>query len=124
MAMRANRPLKAVREDYEAQQATVRDFASGLPEKFLHCRDLGHNWKPYTAGRYRDGGYQRTLRCTRCRTRKVQELSSRCAVMSTRYEHPDGYLLKGLGHITGDGRNVLRAEAIGRLIADTDEVLD
>lgn len=94
----------------------VSEFAEALPEEFLACRELGHHWQPWAAGLHPDGGFDRTLRCSRCHTEKHQELSNRGSVLTSRYNHPDGYLTKGLGRITGDGRGVLRLEAIRRLM--------
>jgi hypothetical protein len=106
--------------DYEASLSNVRDFAEALPERFLYCREMGHNWRPFSAGRFRDGGFERILRCTRCRTRRVQGISSRGLVLSNRYEHPDGYLVQGIGHIVGEGRGVLRLESIKRIVAQVE----
>jgi hypothetical protein len=106
--------------DFEAALADVQSFAESLPEKFLYCREMGHNWRPFSAGRFRDGGFERILRCTRCRTRRVQGISARGLVLSNRYEHPDGYLVQGIGHIVGEGRGVLRLESIKRIVAQVE----
>ena len=106
--------------DFEAALSDVRSFAESLPEKFLYCREMGHNWRPFSAGRFRDGGFERILRCTRCRTRRVQGISARGLVLSNRYEHPDGYLVQGIGHIVGEGRGVLRLESIKRIVSQVE----
>lgn len=95
----------------------VRSFAASLPERFLYCREMGHNWKPYSAGRFKDGGFERVLRCTRCRTRRVQEINHHGLITRSRYEHPEGYLSEGLGRIVGEGRGALRLESIKRIVA-------
>ena len=100
---------------YGADPDDVQEFAESLPERFLYCREMGHNWKPFSAGRYKDGGFERVLRCTRCRCRRIQSISSRGLIVASSYEHPDGYLLKGLGHIVGEGRGLLRLESIKRI---------
>jgi hypothetical protein len=102
--------------DYQANLDDVREFAQSLPERFLYCREMGHNWKPFSAGRYKDGGFERVLRCTRCRCRRIQSISSRGLITASHYEHPEGYLLKGMGHIWGEGRGVLRLESIARIV--------
>lgn len=102
--------------DY-ADLGDVAEFAEALPEKFLYCREMGHNWRPYSAGKYRDGGFERILRCSRCRTRRVQEINSRGVVLVNKYIHPEGYLHKGMGRIVGEGRGVLRLESIKRIVA-------
>lgn len=98
----------------------VQEFAEGLPEKFLYCREMGHNWRPYTAGRFKDGGFERVLRCSRCRTRRVQEISNKGVIVKNQYVHPEGYLSKGMGRIVGEGRGVLRLESIKRIVAKGD----
>jgi hypothetical protein len=63
-----------------------------LPAAFLACRDIGHAWRPLTAsfeGEARQ--YRRVLRCSRCKTDRVQYLNVRGHVESTHYEYPDGY---------------------------------
>lgn len=99
----------------------VAEFAEGLPERFLYCREMGHNWRPLSAGRFKDGGYERILRCARCRTERHQELTAWGIVMKSKYIFPDGYISKGLGRIVGDGRGILRLESIKRITAKTKE---
>lgn len=101
-----------------ADPGDVREFAGTLPEKFLHCREMNHNWRPYTVGGHPDGGYERVLRCTRCRTRRVQHLTASGAVISSKYIYPDGYESKGLGRIVGEGRDALRLESIKRVYVE------
>lgn len=94
----------------------VAEFAEQLPERFLWCREMGHNWRPFSASRYRDGGFLRILRCSRCKTERHQEISNRGAVTASKYVHPAGYLHKGMGRIVGEGRGILRLESIKRVV--------
>jgi hypothetical protein len=104
-----------------ADDDAVQEFAEGLPERFLYCREMGHNWKPYTASAYRDGGFERVLRCTRCKTRRHQEISNRGVIVHNRYEYPEGYSApKGMGQIAGEGRGVLRLASIKRIVGKGD----
>ena len=96
----------------------VLDFAASLPETFLHCRELGHNWQPYTVASHSGGGYDRTLICHRCTTLRVMELDWRGLVVRSHYKHPDGYLSKGLGHLAGEDRGALRLESIRRRLPE------
>lgn len=117
-------PEKPFKNEIEHNYATnedVAEFAQHLPEKYLHCREMGHNWRPFDVGRHKDGGFERTLRCVRCRTKKVQHLTVEGMLLgSTRYEHPDGFLAEGLGRIVGEGRGQLRLESIKRIVGDLD----
>lgn len=77
---------------------------------------MGHNWRPHTAGRFKDGGFERILRCVRCKTERHQNLDSRGTPLSSKYVHPEGYLNKGMGRIVGEGRGILRLESIKRIV--------
>lgn len=125
MATRGANALKLVStEPHYADLGEVADFAEGLKETFLHCRELGHNWRPYTAKKRRakdGGGFIRTLRCTRCKTTREQEIDRTGMVQTNKYEHPEGYLHKGMGRIVGEGRGLLRLESLKRLTAKVDD---
>lgn len=113
--------VKAVPAEKEKPRFATSDevsaFAENLPEKFLQCRDLGHNWKAWQV-RFEGGGYERVLRCNRCACRRFQTLSNHGAVLSNRYEHPEGYLHQGMGRIAGEGRETLRLTAMKRTMKD------
>lgn len=105
-----------VEESNYADTAEVAAWAASLPERFLHCREMNHNWKPYDVGRHRDGGWERRLRCVRCKTIKTQHLSVLGMLIgNASYVHPEGYLHEGLGRIVGEGRGALRLESITRI---------
>lgn len=113
-------PATPTRVDF-ADPGEVREWADTLPERFLHCRELNHNWRPYNVGRHRDGGFERVLRCSRCKARKYQHLSTDgMLVGSPRLEYPDGYLHTGNGRITGTSRGVLRLASLSRMAVDLD----
>lgn len=121
---RSSAALRTISEQPEPQGADldeVREFAQHLPERFLHCREMGHNWRPYSAGRWEDGGFERVIRCTRCKTKRFQGIDSRGLIVSSHYEHPEGYLSNGLGRIVGDGRGALRLESIKRIVSKAEE---
>lgn len=95
----------------------VAGLAEAMPDRFLECRDMGHNWRRYTADLTTvEGGsvYERTLRCSRCRTLRKQTLSLTGTILSTSYDYADGYQLEGVGRIIGDGRDALRLASITR----------
>lgn len=98
----------------EASTEEVASFARGLPAKFLECRELGHMWRPFTVRLADGGGYDRVLRCPRCRTERWQLLSTFGSLVSNHYKYPEGYANAGHGRIVGDGRDVLRLESVTR----------
>src|SRR4030095_10304684 len=96
------------------QPTTVEGFAHGLTARVLHCRELGHVWRPNTVTWDEAAvAYDRRLRCTSCRTERVQVLGASGAVLSNRYVYPEGYLAKGVEGV-GASRDVYRVEAVTR----------
>lgn len=96
----------------------LSDWISKLRGAFLECRDMGHVWRPFTA-RFVDADrvYLRTLRCQRCHTERVQELTMAGMIGRSWYKYADGYTApEGVGHLTGEDRGALRAESIVRFI--------
>lgn len=94
-----------------------------LPERFLECRDLGHSWRPWTARAFggRLGGFESVLRCSDCGTLRTRTLSRTGAVMSSHYTYPDGYLVAGLGRLTGTDRDAVRLASIRHMLAHESE---
>lgn len=100
------------------QPQTLEGFAHSLPARFLHCRELGHDWRPATAqwlGKQR--AYERVLRCRSCRSEKVQVVNRHGGLVSTHLRYSAGYLAK---HVefggTSGRRDQFRLEAIVRTI--------
>lgn len=106
--------------DGYADPGEVADFAAELPISHLHCRELGHNWKPWVARIAEDGGFERALRCTRCRAERWQSLTRGGSIVSSHYVYPDGYIHEGLGRIVGDGRDALRLESLTRALDEAE----
>lgn len=108
----AARKLRAVKDDEEEYLGQVKDFVDHLPDKYIHCRSRQHAWTDHTVTQY-NNAYVVTWRCTRCGARKSFHVDSRGMLLgSTQYEHPEGYLLKGLGNIRGEGRGIVRLASI------------
>ena len=112
--------LKVVDPSQAERRGLIKEFVEELPDTFLQCREMGHNWRPFTASRYRDGGFLRVLRCSRCYCKKEQDLSSTGMILSTQYKHPEGYLIHGVGQLVGEERGTLRLESVTRIIRDID----
>lgn len=103
----------------------LEGIADQLPTEFLRCRDLGHNFQPYTVRRYRNA-YEERLRCPRCKTKKIRTIGSRGLFLgSPRYEYPEGYLIKGQGNLSADARGIIRLNSVLRTarIIEVDEEL-
>ena len=87
----------------------------------VQCRDFGHSWRPYTArwiSRYNQ--YESQQLCQRCSTIKTRFLSRTGEIVSSGYDYADGYLIKGLGRLTGHDRDEIRlASVLAVLVEDT-----
>jgi hypothetical protein len=103
-----------------ATDQDVEIFAGGLSQGFLECRELRHAWRPHTASWNAEGKYyDRTLRCPRCKTLRVETLSTYGTILSRRYDYTEGYLShERIGRIAGSGRDVLRRESLWRQLGD------
>jgi hypothetical protein len=101
------------------EQKAPADFAAGLGARALHCRELGHNWRPLTATwDPKARVFDRSLRCPSCQTIRRQVLSQRGEVLGNRYEYPPGYLAQQLTEHPGiaNMRALFRLEAVTRFL--------
>ena len=98
------------RASRQALAASDDDWLSDLPSSYLGCRDMGHSWRPFSV-RFdrRANQYVRTLRCSRCKTERLQALSVRGEIESSSYDYPDGYSRpKGAGYYDAAARAAVR----------------
>lgn len=103
-----------------AEPVTADVFASRLSDKALHCRELGHTWRPLSASWEAESqSFHRRLRCSSCRTERRQVLSARGHVISNGYVYPDGYLATNVEGMTG-ARDLFRLEAVLRVLPETE----
>lgn len=81
----------------------------------LECRTNNHAWA-FTSLTSNEtlGFFHEVSTCSRCGTVKHKEMSTRGAVFSSWYAHPEGYLSEGIGRIAGDARDALRIELVNR----------
>lgn len=102
-----------------ADPKVVAAWSEDLPDSFIMCRDMGHTWRPFRARFSSDAnGYERVLRCGRCKTERSQTISMSGLILSGAYTYPEGYQAPaGTGRIDGNGRGALRLESTMRLIA-------
>lgn len=96
-------------------------FASGLSSKALHCRELGHNWRPLRAS-WDDvaRAFDRTLRCSNCRSERVQVLDASGHPVSNRYNYAPGYLATNVEPVgLAALRDSFRLESLSRFLETT-----
>lgn len=85
------------------------------------CRDFGHTWRPYTAEWVpQRRHYVETLTCTRCRTMRSRLLDEYGALLANHYTYADGYLIHGMGRLSGDDRNHLRLAGLQAVMRAAD----
>jgi len=119
MASKRRRHLSAAPTSAEPVTADV--FAARLSDTALHCRELGHTWRPMTARWEAESrSFHRRLRCSKCRTERVQLLSARGHVVSNHYVYPDGYLAKNVEGGLSGRRDVYRLEAVIRQLDESE----
>jgi hypothetical protein len=111
------RRTRAVRRTSGSEvDVTAEQFASNLSNAFLQCRELGHQWRPWSVVWDRKARcFDRQLRCSACKTIRKQLLDSHGHVIRNGYDYTDGYLSKHLQPGTYS-RDVFRLEALTRFL--------
>lgn len=99
-----------------ARSSKIRFTAAlqDLPDNFLQCRDIRHQWKvngDYTPDK---NVISRSIICTRCQAERMDTYSAKTFdKISTQYRYPANYQIKGNG-IRGGGGSMVRREAFTR----------
>lgn len=112
--------LRIVAPNTPVRVASVEDvdeMSESWSDEVLACRSgfMSHNFGPYDAVLNKRYKYWRvTLRCPRCTTRKMYDMTIHGVVLNTWYNHPPGYLSKK-GRILGEGKELVRVKAVERL---------
>jgi hypothetical protein len=87
----------------------VGDAIAGMSDSHLLCRDFGHSWRPWAAEWIpQRRQYLEALVCVRCETVRRRLLDEYGAQLGQSYTYADGYLVHGVGRLSGDDRNSLR----------------
>lgn len=98
----------------------VAEALSAMPDSHLLCRDFGHGWRPWSAEWIpQRRQYAEHLVCTRCQTVRTRLLDEWGAQLGQGYTYPEGYLVKGLGRLTGDDRNAVRLAGLRAVMNTT-----
>jgi len=94
---------------------TPEGFAAGMSNRQLHCRELGHTWRDWSVTWDRKAKcYERSLRCSSCRTIRHMVVGRDGTALQNRYTYPDGYLATPVeGRVD---RATFRMEAITRFL--------
>ena len=100
-----------------ADVKAAQEAAEHLKPQHLECREMGHIWRPWSVRWVPDHlTLERILRCTRCRSKKKQEVDRNGTLISRGgYEYADGYSLD-IGRIAGGAKDALRLVSILRQV--------
>jgi hypothetical protein len=87
-----------------------------LPAEALNCRVYGHDLRPHDAWYVGRKAVEVRLRCRHCGTQR-RILQSRVGgdILASGYVYPDGYLITGVGRLTGSDRGRARIRALAGL---------
>lgn len=97
----------------EPRSFDLNTAVSTMELDHVQCRDFGHSWKPYTARWLpKFNSYESQLVCARCKTIRTRFLSRTGQQLESAYDYADGYLIKGMGRLTGSDRDVIRLASI------------
>jgi hypothetical protein len=103
--------------DPHAEDFQLDTAIHGMTDAHLQCRDFSHSWRPLTAAWVPDKRvFETKLRCARCKTRRVRHIGSAGQLVSSHYEYPEGYVIKGMGRLDGAARDQLRLESVLRVL--------
>lgn len=96
-----------------ARRSEVQQAIKNMGENLRKCRRYGHHWRPLTAYRLARGkGWEETVYCPACDTKRFSQLDKDGDVVKNQYHYPEGYLIVGLGRLTGADRGTLRIASI------------
>ena len=96
---------------------SLDEWLDDLPDRFVGCRELRHQWLYFRAARLEDGTYFRVLRCRNCKAEREQSLDARGRTIGVKLIYPDGYLApRGFGRLDADDLATLRLHAVIRHI--------
>lgn len=99
-----------------AEPRDVEKAAAAWDDEILKCRTDGHRWEDRRAAKNMEYRFIRIVQvCPRCACERITEMDFYGEVFSRSIDYSEGYLLVGLGRISGQGRNVLRMATVERL---------
>lgn len=101
-------------------ETTAADFVAGLSARHLHCRELGHTWKPLTVSFDKTARvFDRRIRCSVCRSERKMLIDTRGDVIASSYDYSAGYLAENVERGALSRRDY-RLEAITRLLSESE----
>lgn len=112
---------KLSREAVDGGRSEMAEAIHAMPANYVVCRESRHHWVPFTARPAAHGNFERVRRCDSCGGVKWTLLDSRFRILEEKpIQYPEGYLLQGLGRLTGDDLAVVRGINVMREIAMDD----
>jgi hypothetical protein len=100
-----------------AEDLDIDNAIHGMPSEFIQCRDFGHLWRPRVATWIAEKDhYETELKCQRCKTVRLRYIGPRGELLKSGYDYSDGYVVKGMGRLDGEERDLLRLESVLRVL--------
>src|SRR5262245_22304647 len=91
---------------------TIDNAIGGWTDAVLHCRSWTHSWRNH-AVTHTPGLYEVTQRCNVCgTTRRMTMNDYGRVVVPWKHSYTSGYLLRGVGSVSPDGRAQIRLGAL------------
>jgi hypothetical protein len=114
------KPEAVIDEHRQALAAAV----SAMSDEMVECRDIQHSYRKWSLRWVpKDKEYESKLKCIRCGSIRVRRINgSTGALVSSSYEYAEGYLVKGLGRLTGSDRGFIRLQSMLADVTDAQEV--
>jgi hypothetical protein len=109
-ATRAKRALRVV--DPHTQELTAA--VTAMTDEMLECRDIQHSYRKWsTRWIPKDREYESQLKCQRCGSIRSRRIDGRTGeIVASSYQYAEGYLVKGLGRLTGSDRGYIRLQSM------------
>lgn len=108
--------MEVTAEERRVYRTAARQ-AEEMTDEALSCRAGNHSFTvPVTAAKRR-GGWETRMACrNKCGCERYQQLDTLGIVVKSSIRYPRGYLLKGVGRLTGYGKGAMRVANLSRII--------
>lgn len=95
----------------------LESAAAGFDDSMLHCRGRTHDWVIRQVSEISGYMYEILEACRYCKAQKTYEKNLATGRESPhRIKYPEGYLLKGVGHLPAGTKAMFRTEIFSRVI--------
>lgn len=110
--------LRVVSDDAATEHTAALEAAlEHLTPDMVACRDYGHAWAPLWANwDAKARAFDTGIQCRRCATTRARLLDRSGQQIGNHYQYPDGYLMRGVGRLTGSDRDRIRLAQVAAVL--------